>query len=42
MEGRETDVDAEVMRRNDDERNKVRFGGLGKTLQHSTEAGSDS
>lgn len=31
MEGRETDVDVEVMRRNDDERNKVRLGGLGNT-----------
>lgn len=31
MEGRETDVDAEVTRRNDDERNKVRLGGLGNT-----------
>lgn len=31
MEGRETDVHAEVTRRNDDERNKVRLGGLGNS-----------
>lgn len=31
MGGRETDVDAEVTRKNDDERNKVRLGGLGNT-----------
>lgn len=41
MEGRETDANAEVTRRNDDERNKARLGELGNTGR-STEVGSGS